>query len=146
MPKRELSAVEIADPQTAFYQGQVVRCRVVFCHQQEQKLRLSFVVSALLVVVMDGSLGLEYMCVCVCVSLCVCVCVCERESVCACVCVSVCVCVCVSVKERESVCVCVCVCMCVCVFMLLHLLESRKCFLVHVHVCTGKCICVYVCD
>ncbi|XP_076435937.1 protein RRP5 homolog [Babylonia areolata] len=44
-PRQELSSVEIAHPESAFYQGQVVRCRVLSCHPDSQKLRLSLIIS-----------------------------------------------------------------------------------------------------
>jgi hypothetical protein len=45
VPRSELSTVPIQDPETAFQEGQVVRCRVVFCKPEEKALRLSFIVS-----------------------------------------------------------------------------------------------------
>ena len=45
MRRSELSTVEISHPETAFYMGQVVRCRVLSCYPDQGKLYLSLIVS-----------------------------------------------------------------------------------------------------
>ena len=45
VPRSQLSTVEITHPQSTFYKGQVVRCRVLSCYPDQQKLHLSLVVS-----------------------------------------------------------------------------------------------------
>ncbi|KAK7110889.1 protein RRP5 homolog [Littorina saxatilis] len=45
VPRSELSTVEITHPETAFYQGQVVRCCVLSCRPEQQNLRLSLIIT-----------------------------------------------------------------------------------------------------
>lgn len=45
VPKSELSTVEISNPASMFYPGQVVRCRVLSCQPANQRLKLSLIIS-----------------------------------------------------------------------------------------------------
>lgn len=44
VPRSELSTEDIVHPETLFYQSQVVRCRVLSCRPEEEKLTLSLIV------------------------------------------------------------------------------------------------------
>ncbi|KAK7508560.1 hypothetical protein BaRGS_00000126, partial [Batillaria attramentaria] len=45
VPRLQLSMAEISDPKAVFYVGQVVRCRVLSCQPDSEKLRLSLIIS-----------------------------------------------------------------------------------------------------
>ncbi|XP_025095054.1 protein RRP5 homolog isoform X1 [Pomacea canaliculata] len=44
VPRSELSTEDIVHPETLFYQSQVVRCRVLSCRPEEEKLTLSLII------------------------------------------------------------------------------------------------------
>ncbi|KAL8623226.1 hypothetical protein ACOMHN_041918 [Nucella lapillus] len=45
VPRHELSSVDIPHPETAFYPGQVVKCRVLSCQPEAHRLRLSLIIA-----------------------------------------------------------------------------------------------------